>query len=121
MEMKKMTCIGCPKSCKMIVELEKGYVIKVSGNKCAIGEKYAKQEVEMPMRTLTTTVRASGLEMKMVPVRTSKPIPKNKISDVMRDIGKLVLKDPVRINDIIVKNISGTETDLTCTRTVTLA
>jgi len=82
---KKMTCIACPIGCQLEVEVDGSRVISVSGNKCEKGPAYAKQEVENPTRMFTSTVLAEGLELKMVPVRTSSPIPKEKLLPAMED------------------------------------
>lgn len=113
---KKMTCIQCPQGCQLSVDVENGYVLKVTGNKCPKGEAYAKQEIENPVRTLTSTVLAEGLSLKMVPVKTSKPIPKNKLMAVMQEIRKIKINKPMRVNQSLVKNILGLGADLVLTR-----
>jgi CxxC motif-containing protein len=113
---KHLTCIACPNGCQLEVDEEGGRVIKVTGNKCEKGEVYAKQEIENPMRVLSSTVLAKGLNLKMVPVRTSKPIPKAKLFEAMTEIRKIKLNRPVRAGDIIVKNFLGLDADLIAAR-----
>ena len=113
---KKITCIECPQGCQLEVEVEGGYVIKVTGNKCPKGEPYAKQEIENPMRVLTSTVLTEGLEMKMVAVRTNKPIPKSKLFEAMAEVKKLRLKRPVKVGEIILSDLLGTGADLIAAR-----
>lgn len=79
---KKLTCILCPKGCVISLDLENGKIVTLEGNKCKRGETYAKSEIENPVRTLTATVLAEGLEIRMVPVKTSAPIPKTKLLSV---------------------------------------
>ena len=45
MEKRNLTCIGCPMGCQITVEFEGEEVFSVKGNTCAIGDKYARQEV----------------------------------------------------------------------------
>jgi CxxC motif-containing protein len=114
---KHLICIECPKSCRLDVEEENGAVRQVTGFQCPKGEAYARQEIEDPRRTLTTTVLAKGLELKLVPVRTSKPIPKTKLREAMAVCRKLVLTRPVKINEVLIADLLGLKTDLIATRT----
>ena len=52
----------------------------------------------------------------MTSVRTNAGVPKAKIFEVMEEINSVVLKAPVRIGDIAVKDICGTGADLLVTR-----
>ena len=104
---KRLTCIECPKGCLLSVEIEGARVLNVNGNECPKGGKYAVQEIESPMRVLTSAVLAEGLELKMVPVRTDKPIPKSRIMEAMDEIRKIRLKSPVRSGSIIIDNFLG--------------
>lgn len=113
---KKLTCIECPKGCSLSVDIENCRVVKVDGAECPKGEEYARAEVENPMRILTSAVLAEGLPIKMVPVRTDKPIPKNKIMEAMDEVKKVRLKTPVRPGDTIIKNILNSGADLIATR-----
>lgn len=113
---KKITCIECPKGCSLSVDIENCRVVKVSGNECPKGEKYARAEVENPVRILTSAVLAEGLPLKMVPVRTDKPIPKNKLMEAMGEVKKVRLKKAVKPGDIIIKNILNSGADLIATR-----
>ncbi|MBI5206554.1 MAG: DUF1667 domain-containing protein, partial [Candidatus Firestonebacteria bacterium] len=86
---KKITCIECPKGCPLSVAIENNKVVSVEGYICKKGEKYAVNEIENPVRIVTSTVLAQGLSLKMIPVRTDKPISKNKIFDAMNEIKKI--------------------------------
>ncbi len=114
--LKKITCIECPQGCQLEVDIDGGHVIKVTGNKCAKGEAYAKAEIENPARVLTTTVLTRGLGLKMLPVRTSGPIPKGKLMPAMAEIRKVVLEKPVKAGQVIIKDLLGTGVDLTAAR-----
>ena len=86
---KELTCIECPKGCRITVELIDGEVKSVKGNDCPRGKKYAESEVVCPMRVLTTTVRCSSGEM--VSVKTDKPVKKAELFELMEKInGKIV-------------------------------
>jgi len=115
---KKLTCIECPKGCLLSIDIENCRVVKVSGNECPKGEKYAIQEIENPMRILTSAVLTEGLSLKMVPVRTDKPIPKSKIMEAIDEIKKTRLKSPVKCGFVIAENFLGLGVNLLATREV---
>ncbi len=115
---KKITCIECPKGCMLSVDIENCKVLKVSGNECPKGEAYAISEVEDPVRVLTSVVLACGLSLKMVPVRTDKPIPKAKILEAMGEIKRIKTKKPLRAGDVIAKNFMNLGVNLVATREV---
>jgi CxxC motif-containing protein len=111
-----MTCIECPQGCRLEIEADGSRVISVAGGKCKRGEKYARQEVEAPMRTLTTCVLTRGLELRMLPVRTSKPIPREKLFEAMDGIKRLVVTTPVKAGSVIAVNFLGLGVDLVACR-----
>ncbi len=113
---RNLTCIECPRSCDLAVDIENCRVVKVSGEKCPKGKDYAVSEVENPQRVLTSTVSARRLSLKMVPVRTDKPIPKDKILDAAEEIRKIRLDKPVKMGEVIARNLSGLGVDLIATR-----
>lgn len=118
MNSRKINCFICPNGCEMMVD-QKGEDIKVSGNKCTRGEDFARQEVTMPLRILTSSVVARGLSQKMIAVRTSKPIPKRLIPAAMLRIKEIVVDQPVEPGDVLIKdflNLPGV--DLIVTRRV---
>ncbi len=113
---KHLTCIECPVSCRLEVDIENGKVVDIKGNKCPKGVTYGRQEIENPMRILTTTILAKNMEVKLVPVRTSSPIPKEKLLDAISEIRKIVLDRPVQCGEIIRRNLLGLGVDVIATR-----
>jgi CxxC motif-containing protein len=113
---KRLTCIECPKGCTLSVDIENCRVVKISGNECPKGEKYAVSEIESPLRVLTSSVLAEGLALKMVPVRTTHPIPKAKIPDAMNEIKKIRIRKNVRQGETLMKDFMGLGVDLVATR-----
>ena len=102
---RKLTCIICPLGCELNVKLEEGKVISVSGNTCKRGEIYAKNECTNPQRTITSTLRCE--DGSLVPVKTDRPLPKGKIEECMKIINAATAKLPVRVGDIIIKDVFG--------------
>ena len=113
---RKMTCIDCPLGCQLEVDEAGGRVIKVTGNKCEKGIAYATQEVENPMRILTSTVLTTGLGLKLVAVRTDKPIPKKQLLAAMAAVRQVRLDHPVKVGEVIIKDLLSLGADLVATR-----
>ncbi len=118
METRELICINCPMGCPLTVTLEEGVVTKVTGNTCKRGEIYAKKEVIAPTRIVTSTVRVEGGETSMVSVKTKEDIPKEKIFACVEALKNVVVKAPVHIGDVIVKNVADTGVDIIATKTV---
>ena len=102
-----MTCIICPRGCALKVEIE-GDNITVTGNSCPKGRQYAIDECTNPTRTVTSSVRIENREDTMVSVKTASPVPKDKIFEVMGLIRAKSVCAPVKIGDIIIKDVFGT-------------
>lgn len=112
--MKELTCIICPRGCHLVVDDE----LNVSGNSCPRGAVYAKQELTHPTRTLTTTVRIVSENEVSLPVKSDKPLPKEKIFDAMALINKTSVKAPIKIGDVVIKNIFGLDVNIVATKDV---
>jgi len=117
--MKKLICIECPQGCRMKVDIKGGKVMRVFGNRCKKGKDYAVAEVEHPARILTSTVSARGLKVKMVPVRSDKAVPKERIFDIMKVIRAYHLKKSVSCGDVLLENVLGLGVNIIATRNVT--
>jgi CxxC motif-containing protein len=112
----ELICIVCPQGCHLKVDPAKNF--EVSGHTCERGENYGKQEIGSPTRVITSTVCISGAELPRLPVKTDKPIPKEKIFDAMKLLDGLEMKGPVRTGTVIVKDICGTGANFVSTRSL---
>lgn len=102
-----LTCIICPRGCSLRVELDgRGAPVKVEGNACPRGEKYAVTECTAPTRTVTSTVVCKGGGV--VPVKTDRAVPKGKIFDVMKEIAKVRADDGAPIGSAVIENVADT-------------
>ena len=108
MKRKELICIGCPMGCPIVVEMEDGKVLSVTGNTCPRGESYARKEVTNPTRIVTTTVRVDGGKVPMSNVKTERDIPKGKIFECIAALRGVTMKAPVHIGDIILENVADT-------------
>ena len=98
------TCIMCPMGCALTVEEKAGAVI-VSGNGCPRGEKYGKAEFTHPERVVTTLLK--GLYGGVVSVKTDKPIPKDKIGDLLAWAAAFRLDHAVQTGDVVAEGPAG--------------
>ena len=108
MKKRELICIGCPMGCPIVVEMEDGKVLSVTGNTCPRGESYARKEVTNPTRIVTTTVRVDGGKVPMINVKTEQDIPKDKIFECIAALRGVTIKAPIYIGDIILENVAGT-------------
>lgn len=110
-----LTCVECPRGCQITVKTEDGKVIEVTGNTCPKGKAYAENEVVAPKRVVTSTVKSNGGIM--VPVKTSAPVLKANIFEVMNKINSVTVALPVQLGDVV---LSGIEegVDLVATKSV---
>ncbi|MDO4288703.1 MAG: DUF1667 domain-containing protein [Eubacterium sp.] len=114
---REVTCISCPMGCQMVVE-EKDGKFTVTGNTCKNGEKYGIEEVTAPKRVIPSTVVINGALMARLPVKTADAVPKEKIFDVMKEINKVVVEAPVKMGDVVIKDVLGTGVDVVSTKTM---
>ncbi len=114
--LKKLICVECPNGCLLSVEIEDKKIVSVGGNKCDKGVTYSQSEIEKPLRILTSSVLAKGLQLKMISVRTDLPIPKDKLIEAMREIKEINVCKPVSIGDVVVENFLGLKVNLIATR-----
>ncbi len=115
-EKRHFTCVICPIGCEIDVELANGDVVSMEGNKCAKSEEFVLQELREPMRTLTTTVQIIGARWPMLPVRTEQAIPRRLLFEVMAELSVVAVRAPVKMADVIVKDVGGTGVDIVASR-----
>lgn len=104
--------------CSIRVTLKNGNVENIIGFTCRRGKEYAIQEVTDPRRIVTSTVRVSGGTLPVVSVKTMQAIPKGKIFECMEALQSIVRKAPVKIGDVILRDVAGTGVDVAATKNV---
>lgn len=110
-----MTCIVCPIGCNLIIDTN---TLEVTGNTCKRGEIYGKNELTNPVRTITSTVKILGGIYPRLPVKTNMPIPKDLNFDCINLINAVTVTSPIKVGDVIIKNVLGTGADLIATRSM---
>ena len=118
MEIRDLTCIGCPMGCQIRVTLEGGQVKTTEGYTCRRGDVYARKEVTNPTRIVTSSVRVSGGELPVVSVKTASDIPREKIGECVKALKELQTEAPVAIGDVLLRDVAHTGVDIVATRNV---
>ena len=117
-EKRELICIGCPMGCPMSVTLTDGAVQSVEGNTCKRGDDYARREVIAPMRMLTTTLPVLGGDRATVVVKTNGEVPKALLLDCARALRDVKITAPVKLGEVVVKNILDTGVDVIAVKEV---
>ena len=114
---KEIICTVCPRGCHIEVIGDGENVQSVDGYGCKRGLEYANNEYAHPVRILTTTVKMEGIETDLLPVRSDKPVPKEKLFECMEVIKNTSVKLPINCHDVVVENICGTGVNIVATKT----
>ncbi len=86
---KNYICITCPNCCALETD-----GTQVAGARCQKGEAFACQEWIEPRRVITTTVRVETEKgTHILPVKTASPVPLSQMSDIMKKIKALRLRE----------------------------
>ncbi len=115
---KEIICTVCPRGCSITVEGENGVVRSVTGYTCKRGQTFAESEFSHPVRILTTLVKVKGDASLLVPVRTDKPIPREKIFACMAEVKKAEAQRPIRRYDILIRDVCGTGANVVATKDI---
>lgn len=89
------SCTTCPFECSLSVTADRDgsgepCVLSVTGNRCARGEAFARQEI----------------------VRTAAPIPRDLSVEAMRALRSVVVDAPIRMGDTVLADVLGTGVDV---------
>ena len=129
----ELTCITCPIGCRLVAErmpsdavADGGGDLSVSGNRCARGAAYAREELLAPKRTVTATcgILATGAwrggvtAVKRIPCRTSAPFPRDRVDELLAAIYSLKLQLPIESGHVIISDALGLGIDVVATRTL---
>jgi len=115
---KEITCIVCPIGCKILVRTDGTHFELLDGNKCKKGIDYARNEALDPRRMLTSSVLVKNGEWPLVSVKSSQPVPKDKVFSVLKEIKRTMVNAPVKSGQTIIKNVSSTKIDIVATKSI---
>ena len=111
-------CALCPDNCTIDAVFVMGRPPKLMaaiGAKCKQGNAWIVQEVEAPMRTLSTSVPVKHGDRVCASVRTTSPVPLKDAPKVMAALRAIVLKAPVNIGQVVAVKPGGIETTVIAT------
>jgi CxxC motif-containing protein len=114
MEQRKMICISCPLGCSLEVNILDDD-IEIKGNKCKRGEQYGLNEIKDPKRIVTSTIRVLNGKKSLASVKTDKEISKMKMFDIINVINTIQVDAPVKVGDVLIKNIFETGVNIVAT------
>ena len=115
MDIKEFTCINCPAGCNLKVTID-GDNITVSGNNCDKGKLYAIDEVTNPKRIVTSIIKTD--RNNYVSCKTDRPVSKDKVLEVTSEMKKIIVKEPIKIKDILIKNVCGLDSNIVATKNI---
>jgi len=116
--MEKIVCVLCPMGCKIKYDALNGKIVSLEGNRCPRGISYLEDELREPKRIVPTSAKVINGETSLVSVKTSKPIPRRLIPQFMQVMKKVEVEAPIKVGDVIIKNVLDTGADVIATRTV---
>ena len=138
--MTEMICITCPMGCHLSIERLSESDIAVTGNRCARGEQYAREEMLSPRRVVTATckiapssiaaasvaptaalldaVAADLSRPRRVPLRTKAAFPRERIPELLKLMYGLELRLPVQRGQVAIADALGTGIDVIVARTM---
>lgn len=113
-----LICTLCPIGCNLRVEHDGRTVVALEGNRCKRGAEHADREIFRPERIVTTTVCILNAHLPLLPVKTTRGVPKDLCLAVVKEASRLRVHAPVKAGDTIVSDILGTGVDLVATRSI---
>ena len=88
----------------------------MEGHSCKRGEEYVREEFVAPKRILTTTMQVENGFLPLIPVRSDKAIPMERLKEALKEIAQAVAKAPIKMGDILIENISSLNINIIASR-----
>ena len=115
---RELVCIFCPKSCRLSVEYEGNQLISVDGAVCFKGKEFATSEIADPRRNFAGSVMIRNGRFRTLSVKSSHPIPLEKLVLLGKLSHDIVVEAPVEVGDKVASGLLDGEVDLIATRKV---
>jgi CxxC motif-containing protein len=107
--------------CRLEVdETETHEIVEVRGFSCKRGDSYARQEHVEPQRMVTTTVAVVDGLWARVPVRTTAPVPKDRVMDLCQQLHQITLTAPIERGQVVLTGTLAHRPSTTATVVVTI-
>lgn len=104
---KELVCIACPMGCRLVVTIGGAAQTTVTGNRCARGEAYGKEEVLAPRRILTAVVPTDSARFPCAPVRTDRAIRREMVKTLLAELYGRKVALPVREGQALMEDFDG--------------
>lgn len=109
-------CLGCPNGCHLECTRKADGGIEVEGAQCDRGEVYALEELTEPKRVVTAVVRTGSGDVPYVPVKTDRPLLKERIPALLAHLYEQTAALPVRVGGTLLTDFDGTGVNVVFTR-----
>lgn len=109
--MPQMTCPVCKNHCLLTVEEQAG-TITVSGNKCARGDLYGREELNGERKIVTYRAATTFEQVPTVEVKTTATVPKELVFKLIRLIKKQKIDRPMKRGEVLLHQPLGMELDV---------
>ncbi len=117
---REYTCIICPNGCRIKVEYEGTNIKNIKGDECPKGKDYVKNEITNPLRVFTGSVLVANGDFSLISVKTPVPILKKYLKKIGKITRYLKMKAPIKIGQVVAKNLLSEDIDLIATRKVNI-
>jgi CxxC motif-containing protein len=92
--------------------------LDVEGNRCPKGVEYGREEATSPKRVVTAVVRTDSGEFPYAPVRTTKPLPRALMRELLQELSRMRVRLPVALGDELFPDFRETGVGVVFTRTL---
>jgi len=120
-DVREFICVTCPVGCTIEAVINEGTLVETRGEACRRGVAFVEEELTAPKRMLTTTVRVRGGEFPLVPVRSTEPLSKGLVPDVVARLREVELSAPVGEHQVVLADVLGTGVDIVTSRALARA
>lgn len=107
----ELTCVCCPVGCRLGGTFDPSEESKISEHTCPVGWSYAAQEQRIRTRMVTALIPVTNGTVPLR-VRSSKPVLRENIYQILTELSKVTASVPVFEGQIIVHDICGLEVDI---------
>ena len=113
-----LSCIICPRSCQLEVNMEGAEIVSIDGFGCNRGKAYAQEEMVAPKRMLTLAIPVKNGLLPVLPVVSKTGLPKGQIMECAEFLRNCVAEAPIYEGQIIVENILDLGIDIIAARDI---
>lgn len=115
------TCPRCEKACSLQIDHQGQEIFSIRGHRCPVGVEFAQSLFGPPPKTVTASVRVKGGVYPSVPARTSRQVAADLVTKILHEANRLEVEAPVRVGQVLARNIAHSGADLIAARAVSRA